>query len=277
MKLGSNDISAVKIGSTDVNKIYIGSTEVWSSMDADYRAILDYATSQGYTLPSESQRLLQEQLVIDLKDAGIWNKLDTFAVFATDGDSDFALIDWIRLTDYTVVNSPTFVSNLGYLGDGVTACIATGLNLRNSGLNWSDTNGGIIGGYFYEMGTSGLYKVGTGGDTYLRDRRQPRVDVKMASSTIKVYVTSNPIIGNLAEIRINSTQISLYNNATILQDGVGLNADSNSGLDLTFVAYSNTGFESDDSGISIGYAGGIKTDSDYLALNTATQNYISEL
>ena len=31
MKLGSNDISAVKIGSTDVNKVYIGSTEVWSS------------------------------------------------------------------------------------------------------------------------------------------------------------------------------------------------------------------------------------------------------
>ena len=31
MKLGSNDISAVKIGSTDVNKIYIGSTEVWTS------------------------------------------------------------------------------------------------------------------------------------------------------------------------------------------------------------------------------------------------------
>ena len=34
MKLGSNDISAVKIGSTDVNKIYIGSTEVWSASSA---------------------------------------------------------------------------------------------------------------------------------------------------------------------------------------------------------------------------------------------------
>ena len=31
MKLGSNDISAVKIGSTDVSKVYIGSTEVWSA------------------------------------------------------------------------------------------------------------------------------------------------------------------------------------------------------------------------------------------------------
>ena len=31
MKLGTNDIGAVKIGSTDVSKVYIGSTEVWSS------------------------------------------------------------------------------------------------------------------------------------------------------------------------------------------------------------------------------------------------------
>jgi hypothetical protein len=41
---------------------------------------------------------------------GIWSKLDTFSVFATDGDSDFALIDWKRLSDYTAVNSPTFTA-----------------------------------------------------------------------------------------------------------------------------------------------------------------------
>jgi hypothetical protein len=57
---------------------------------------------------------LQNQLVVDLKDGGIWSKLDTFAVFATDGDSDFALIDWIRLSDYTAFNSPTFTTNQGF-------------------------------------------------------------------------------------------------------------------------------------------------------------------
>ena len=40
MKLGTNDISAVKIGSTDVSKVYIGSTEVWSS----FTGILDTYT-----------------------------------------------------------------------------------------------------------------------------------------------------------------------------------------------------------------------------------------
>lgn len=94
--------------------------------DADYQAVLNYATTQGYTLPSAGQQLLQNQLVLDLKDAGVWNKLDTFGVFATDGDSDFALIDWIRLTDYTAVNSPTFTTDEGFQGNGTSSYIRTG-------------------------------------------------------------------------------------------------------------------------------------------------------
>jgi hypothetical protein len=86
----------------------ISVTTLASSLDADYQAVLDYATTQGYTLPSAGQQTLQNQLIVDLKAGGIWSKLDTFAVFATDGDEDFALIDWIRLTQYTAVNSPTF-------------------------------------------------------------------------------------------------------------------------------------------------------------------------
>lgn len=137
MKLGTNDISSVYLGTNAVQKVYLGTNEVWSGMDADYKAILDYATTQGYTLPSASQRLLQEQLIIDLKDAGIWSKLDTFAVFATDGDSDFALIDWKRLTQYTAVNSPTFTTNQGFAGNNTSAYIDTNYNPLTSGVNFT--------------------------------------------------------------------------------------------------------------------------------------------
>lgn len=95
------------------------------SFDADYQAILDYATTQGYTLPSASQQTLQNQLVVDLKAAGVWSKLDTFAVFATDGDADFALIDWINLSQYTAYNSPTFTSNQGFQGNGTSSYIGS--------------------------------------------------------------------------------------------------------------------------------------------------------
>jgi hypothetical protein len=123
----------------------IGSSIVQFAFDADYLAVLNYATTQGYTLPSASQRLLQNQLVLDLKDGGIWSKLDTLGVFATDGDSDFALIDWLRLSQYTAVNSPTFTSNGGFTGNGTSSYIDTNFNPSTSGVNYT-LNDACIGG-----------------------------------------------------------------------------------------------------------------------------------
>jgi hypothetical protein len=118
----------------------IGSSIVQFTFDADYQAVLDYGTTQGYTLPSESQQLLQNQLVVDLKNGGIWSKLDTFGVFATDGNSDFALIDWKRLTQYTAVNSPTFTTNDGFLSNGTSSYIDTNYNPSTSGVNFTLNN-----------------------------------------------------------------------------------------------------------------------------------------
>jgi hypothetical protein len=95
----------------------------FSAFDSDYKAILSYAITQGYTLPSEGQQELQNQLVVDLKSLGIWNKLDTLAIFATDGSSDFALIDWKKLSQYTAFNSPTFSTNGGFAGNGTSSYV----------------------------------------------------------------------------------------------------------------------------------------------------------
>jgi hypothetical protein len=121
---------------------WAGDTDIVGGVgfDADYQAVLDYATTQGFTLPSAGQQILQNQLVVDLKDAGVWSKLDTFANFATDGDSDFALIDWVRLTDYTAVNSPTFTTNQGFAGDGTSSYINTNFNPETSGVNYQLNN-----------------------------------------------------------------------------------------------------------------------------------------
>jgi hypothetical protein len=130
------------------------------SFDADYQAVLDYATTQGYTLPSSGQQALQNQLVVDLKDGGIWSKLDTFGVFATDGDSDFALIDWIRLTDYTAVNSPTFTTNDGFSGNGTSAYIDTNFN-PTIGTNNFTLNDACFGGVKDIIVPNSGYFIGT--------------------------------------------------------------------------------------------------------------------
>ena len=110
-----------------------------SDFDSDYQAVLDFATSEGYTLPSENQQILQNQLVLDLKSNGIWSDLDAFGVLATDGDSDFALIDWVRLITMTANSSPTFATNLGYTGNGTSSYIDTLFSVSD-GTNYQLSN-----------------------------------------------------------------------------------------------------------------------------------------
>ena len=96
--------------------------------EAEYKAILDYATTNSYALPSTAQRLKQNTLLSSLKTSGVWTKLDTFANFATDGSTQFALIDWKRLTQYTAILSPTFTTNEGFTGNGTSSYINTNFN-----------------------------------------------------------------------------------------------------------------------------------------------------
>jgi hypothetical protein len=212
MKLGTNDIGSVYLGTNAISSIYLGTNLVWSGMDPDYKAILDYATTQGYTLPSESQRLLQEQLIIDLKAAGVWSKLDTFAVFATDGNSDFALIDWKRLSQYTAVNSPTFTTNQGFKGNGTSSFLDTNWNAVTNGVNFQLNNAGIVCYVFSASGNGPFTGVASGNNQ------------GATNSTA-------------ATMRINTTQ-SL--NATVNMVGNGYTAvHKTSSLNLTFTKGTN--------------------------------------
>ena len=147
-----------------------GRTAFGGGFDADYQAVLNYATTQGYTLPSSSQQAKQNKLLVDLKAGGIWSKLDTFGVFATDGDSDFALIDWIRLTDYTAVNSPTFTTNVGFQGNGTSSYIDSNYNAQIDGTNYTTTNAST--GFWSELMTHDANYIYGGGSSYFRDLSQ---------------------------------------------------------------------------------------------------------
>ena len=107
---------------------------------SEYQAVLNYATSLGYALPTAPQQEKQNTLLRELKSYGIWNKLDSFCVFANDGGSNFGLIDWKRLSLYTAVNSPAFSVNNGFTGNGTSSYIDTNFNPATSGINYTLNN-----------------------------------------------------------------------------------------------------------------------------------------
>lgn len=117
-----------------------------NSYEDEYNAVLTYATNQGYTLPSTAVQDDQNQLVADLKTAGIWDSLDIFYVFAGDGDSDFALINWADTSQFNGVINGTvdFTANEGMKGNGTNGYINTGYNLANDAVNYRESYGQIL-------------------------------------------------------------------------------------------------------------------------------------
>jgi hypothetical protein len=109
--------------------------------DEDYQNVIDTGLSLGYRLPSCDQRVLQNQLVLDLKAAGIWDELDLLYVFATDGDENYATINWKAPANFrcTRVNSPAHIANVGVQGNATNSYLDTnwapGINATHLTLN----------------------------------------------------------------------------------------------------------------------------------------------
>ena len=103
-----------------------------SSFDADYQAVLNRATALGYNLPSASQQIKQNTLLLDLKAGGIWNKLDVLYIFANNATNgfEFARLNWknpnVNLA--TLINPLTFTANQGFTGNGSSSYINTNFN-----------------------------------------------------------------------------------------------------------------------------------------------------
>jgi hypothetical protein len=179
-----------------------------SSFDPAYQAVLDYATSEGDTLPSANQQILQNNVVLSLKDKGLWNKKDAFGLFATDASFNFALICWKRLIKMTAFNSPSFTTNGGIDGGG-TAYIDTKFKSATDGVNFLLDDAG----YSVNVGTTppsghiilGNSDLNEGG---VRIRQRFSADSELNSSSFPTDINYKNG-GNLHIDRINSTQVVL--------------------------------------------------------------------
>lgn len=106
-----------------------------SAYDADYQAVLDQATTLGYTLPDASERAIHNAHVIALKALGVWTLLDVYYPMKT--NINFATLNWIAPTLFqlTLINSPTYSTATGFQGNGTTSYLTTGWSPRTHGVN----------------------------------------------------------------------------------------------------------------------------------------------
>jgi hypothetical protein len=242
------------------------------AFDTDYQAVLNYATSQSYTLPSASQQILQNQLVLDLKAGGIWSKLDTFGVFATDGSSDFALIDWKRLSQYTAVNSPTFTANQGFQGNGTSSYINTNFNPATQGVNFANDNAGISL-YVKIASTLGIEILGEP-NSAIRIRNSNTILQRLNAGSNAAANINMSGTGVLTWNKNSSSNWTCYNNLTQSFNGsfVNVGRPNNNLLIFSF----NTTISFSNPQISI-VAMGSSLDAENTNLNTHFNSYINSI
>jgi hypothetical protein len=148
-------MSQFKITKKTDNKFYLlnknSSFKIYSdnnspAFDSSYVSILNYASSQNYSLPSSNQQILQNNLVVELKNSDIWNKLDVLWVYATDAGSDFARINWKNPGSHTdsLINNPEFISNQGFKGNGTNSYINHNWNPVTDGVNFKTNDASIM-------------------------------------------------------------------------------------------------------------------------------------
>ena len=184
-----------------------------TTYDTDYLAILNRGVALGYTLPTLFQRVAQNQLVIDMKSAGVWTKLDVFYNFANNGSKEFATLNWKAptLNQCTLINSITFISNQGFQGNGTSTYVDTNFQLA-SGVNYTQNNASR---YIWMTSASGN-GVFDGNSALASNtiRRQSSTAQRINQSVTGIspafdYGTST----NLKSIhRTSATNITLFNN-----------------------------------------------------------------
>jgi hypothetical protein len=225
--------------------VRVGGQRFGGGFDSDYQAVLNYATTQGYTLPSVGQQVKQNQFVVDLKTAGIWANLDMFYMFWNDGGSQFATLNWKSPSSFqaTLINSPTFASNAGFKGNGLTSYISLNFRLGFDTVKYVRNNASR---YMYVKTESNIGAVASidGNDTNFTNRtiNQNLDSQRINSATTNLNSAANLSgTGMISIHRTSSTNVELFvNNTQISRTATSVSLDAfNQTLFRAGVQYAN--------------------------------------
>jgi len=133
-------ITIVETATDDDGSASVTSAGVYI-LDIDYASVLARGASLGYTLPDEALQVKQNTLVVSLKSAGIWSKLDVLWVYATN-NSNMGTLNFKNPSAHqaSLVNSPLFTANQGFKGNASTSYLNTNFNPATSGVQYTLNN-----------------------------------------------------------------------------------------------------------------------------------------
>jgi hypothetical protein len=252
--------------------------------DADYQAVLDSATALGAVKPSDAQKAKQNQLVVDLKAANIWNSLDVLMVFATDGDSAFAAIDWKNpvTRQATLINSPTHTANLGFTGNGTSSYVDPNYNPSTQGVAYTVNDAGFFGYSGLALGGgTGMFIGASDGTNFSAD-----LNLRSAANLMQYRINGSSAqqpantntIGFFHVKRTSATAVACFVNGASFNSSGSNNAGTLPNREIYLLARNgNSGAMNYYTGRIACFGAGASLNGQEAALNTAWNTYFTSL
>lgn len=276
ISIGNKSLVGASVGGKEVLELSNGSEVIWqkSAIDPSLQAVLDYSVSKGYVeATGPNVMLMNDHLVVPLKTAGIWAKLDVLFVFANDGDDNFRSINYI---DPNNSGSPSSLINSkhGFVGQGASpSFFDTNFNPNTDGVNYT-LNNASRGVWLFKASESGNQTIDSASTNQNIMLNQNVGSHRINSGTAGAPSGSLNMagLGFKSINRVSLGSVVLYNGKTQLSYLRDSSALSNANQHLL---RSGTNYSS--AGISLYYMGASLTQAENNTLADIFQDFINQL
>lgn len=249
------------------------------SYDSDAQILFNAFAVQ----PNTTRKSVINTLIVTLKADGNWNKLDALWITAAH-TQQAALLNWKNPATFTAttVNSPTFTTDRGFSGDGITSYLDLNWNPSGNGVNFrlsADSFGFYCrtdaSGTMYDMGTESASPTTDGSSIALKwsDNNiyaRNNGDIALSTSVVNTQ-------GLFANVRRTASKVDVWRNTTKILDDQTQIAAGVSALDFYLGALNSNGVASAHSmrEYSMGFVGG--GDINMTTFYNAIQTYMTSI
>ena len=241
---------------------------VATGLDPDAAAVIAAMT----VTPSAARQSVINELVVGLKNAGVWAKLDMLYVHAAH-DEQAGRVEWIARSVATRVASATFTTDVGFTGNGSSMYLDSGLNL-NALTNYTQNNAHLgvwqnsTNATFVANGSISSFNVFIVGRNNTTGQQEARVN----SSTVAGRAIASGV-GHHVACKTTSSNIRLFVNGGSPNNNTVTTAAIPSG---NFAMLRNNTIYSGEQ-IRISHVGASLSDTEVSNLYSALNNYIGGL
>src|SRR5690606_13447540 len=128
------------------------------TLSDEYLAFKSYLEGQTIDLPNEAGQKADDQLIKDLKDAGLWSEIDVIWNFTTAGVAAYALVNLKSPGDHTATLhgtvNPSYVAKEGFHGNAAqSAYINFHWTPSTDGVKFSQNNASL---HVYTLSTAAI-------------------------------------------------------------------------------------------------------------------------